>query len=350
MPATQAWKRHGCYGLGSEQYYNFPLEKAAIGCYDDWNALDHFDPTADVRRLFAQFMTIRRLYGAVQDGFDLVQRGNWTYTIERPGSDGVPTEMGLWSVSRSAMTHVQNLTGTYTDQVWMLYTNENATNTWTYDCKKSLWISSPYQSGTTVQNLFYPYETYTLQDSLSSFFNDTKPPYFGCLPSVTMDGFGFKALVPVAQWTAPLPALTKFVPGHDHRILVNSSDTNATTVDISLEFNTAMSCSSVTDSMSFNLSSSGKGGNISVGNVNCGNVTNKDTPRFSGGSVSVWAWSATLSNFADGILSITIDNPQSAAGNKTGVSISLDLRHLVRQTHRSFSGCGQAFAEEGRSE
>jgi alpha-1,3-glucan synthase len=44
MASNQAWQRHGCYKLGSEQYFNMPLEKSLLGCVDDWNSLDHFDP------------------------------------------------------------------------------------------------------------------------------------------------------------------------------------------------------------------------------------------------------------------------------------------------------------------
>lgn len=188
MPATQAWKRHGCYKLGSTQYFNMPFTKGALGCYDDWNALDHFDPTMDSRRLFAQFNYLRAVYGSLQDGFNLVQRGNWTYYIDRPGSNGTSTEMGLWSISRSPIANSNSGTvgGTYQDQVWLLYTNENTTKSWSYDCKGSLWISSPYPSGTTVRNLFAPYETYTLQDSLSSYNNDNQAPWYGCLDSVSM--------------------------------------------------------------------------------------------------------------------------------------------------------------------
>lgn len=320
MTSNQAWKRHGCYTLGSEQYFNMPLEKSLLGCYDDWNALDHFDPTADSRRMFAQFHHLRTVYGALQDGFNLVQRGNWTYYIERPGSNGTATEMGLWSVSRAGIPNVQTLQGTFKDQVWLLYTNENATQTYTFDCKGDLWISSPYTSDTVVRNLFAPYETYNLEASLSSFFNNSIAPWFGCLPSITMDGYGYKALVPVDQWTAPLPAITKFSPGHDHRILVNPTDVNATTVDISLEFNVAMNCDSVTQSVTLDMASSGKGGIPKLTNVSCGVVAKPDPSRLPGGAASIWAWSATLREFPDGVLTINVNNPSAAGGNfSTGV-------------------------------
>ncbi|KAF8892560.1 glycoside hydrolase family 13 and glycosyltransferase family 5 protein [Infundibulicybe gibba] len=326
MTSNQAWKRHGCYRLGSEQYFNMPLEKALLGCYDDWNALDHFDPTTDSRRMFSQFHQMRQTYGALQDGFNLVQRGNWTTFIERPGSNGTQTEMGLWSISRAGIDGVQKLGGVFQDQIWMLYTNENSTKTISHDCKSEQWISSPFVSGTKVRNLFAPYESYDLEDSLSPFFNDGKAPYFGCLPSITMEGFGFKALVPVNQWVAPLPALTKFVPGHDHRILVKPGDTNATTVDISLEFNTPMDCDNILKSLTLNMSSSGKGSAPTISRNTCGAIANPDPARISGAAISAWAFNATLVNFPDGVLTITLNNPTSAGGNSTGAIDHLLLR------------------------
>ncbi|OBZ75598.1 Cell wall alpha-1,3-glucan synthase mok13 [Grifola frondosa] len=280
-----------------------------------------------LRRTFAQFLYLRNTYNALQDGFNLVQRGNWTYYISRPGSNGTLTEMGLWSVSRSGIDGVQNLTGTHTTQVWMLYSNENQTRTWTYDCKGELWISSPYESGTTVRNLFYPYENYTLQDSGSSYFNNSQAPWYGCLNTISMAPYSFKALVPLDEWVPPPPALTKFLPGHDARINVESGDANATTVDISLEFNTPMDCTSVTNSISLNMSSSGNGSAPTISSVKCLTLTTADPPRIPGASVSEWSWSATLENFPDGILAITLTNPVS----QTGVSTNATDRLLLRK-------------------
>ncbi|KIY43381.1 glycoside hydrolase family 13 and glycosyltransferase family 5 protein [Fistulina hepatica ATCC 64428] len=327
MSGNIAWKRHGCYTLGSEQFYHMPLEKALIGCYDDWNALDHFDPTADSRRMFAQFFKLRQIYGALTDGFNLVQRGNWTYFIERAGSNGTKTEMGLWSVSRSKIDGVQdNIDGVYNDQMWMLFTNENVTTYIQHDCKGDLWMSSPYVAGTTVRNLFAPYERYTLATSLSSYYNDGQEPYYGCLMNVTMEGYGFKALVPEDQWVQPLPAITKFLPGHDHRILVTADQGNATEVDIELQFSQAMDCGSVTNSISFNMSSSIGAGAPSISNVNCAQVTNPAMTRISGDPESAWSWSATLTNFPNGVLRITVDNPASQSWITTGTVDHLLLR------------------------
>jgi len=78
MSSTKAWQRHGCYHLGAEALYDLPLTKATLGCKDDWNSLDHFDSSADLRRLFKQFFDLRVAYGVLNDGFSLLQHGNWT--------------------------------------------------------------------------------------------------------------------------------------------------------------------------------------------------------------------------------------------------------------------------------
>lgn len=44
MSSNTAWVKHGCYKLGSAQYFTMAIDKALIGCHDPWNGLDHFDP------------------------------------------------------------------------------------------------------------------------------------------------------------------------------------------------------------------------------------------------------------------------------------------------------------------
>ena len=324
MVSNKAWQRHGCYQLGSDQYFNMPLGKSLLGCYDDWNSLDHFDPTTDSRRVFTRFNSLRTIYAALQDGYNLVQRGNWTRQIERPGSNSTPTEMGLWSVSRSGIPGAQTLTGNNTNQIWLLYTNNNETTTWKYDCNDAkLWISSPYTANTVVRNLLSPYETYTLATSKSSYYNNGTGPFPGCMAEFSTQPFGFLALVPEEEWVGPNPALTGFSPGHDARLNVEAGDANATTVDIRLEFNMPMDCTSVTNSISFNMSSSGHGGtpSINTGSVKCQTIQNPTPATLSGADASLWYWSATLQNFPDGILEILVNNPTAQTTGSTGVSV-----------------------------
>ncbi|OCB86737.1 modular protein [Sanghuangporus baumii] len=326
MPGNRAWQRHGCYKLGSEQFYNFPLHRSLVACMDDKESLDHFDPTAESRRLFKQFFYLREQYASLTDGFALVQRGNWTHFIQMPGSNQTETEVGLWTASRAGIPDAQTLTGTnYTGDVWMLYTNENQTETYSFDCESSSWISTPYVSGTAIKNLIYPFESYTLAESQSSFYDDGNSPYTGCLESITMDPYSFKLFVPEENWVAVPPMLTKFSPGHDTRFLSDDSGDNAT-IDIRLEFNVEMSCDSITNALSFNMSHSGTGDTPSVTNVQCGTLPNPDPPTIIGSGMSSFSWNATLTNMPDGILVLTLDNPASSSGTTTGARDHLLLR------------------------
>ena len=328
MISNTAWQRHGCYKLGSDQYFNMPLGKSVLGCQDDWNSLDHFDPTADSRRVFARFFQLRNHFVALQDGFNLVQRGNWTSFIQRPGSNKTQTEMGLWSASRSAINGSQTLKGNDTEQVWLLYSNENTTQTWQNDClDKDKWMSSPFQAGTVVQNLFPPYEKYTLADSKSSYYNNSQPPYTGCMASITVPPFGFLALVEQTRWIGPTPAITKFLPGHDARL---PSDNGQNSQQISFEFNVEMDCTKFTAAISLNMSSSGTGGNPTISGATCTPIANPDAPSIYGADVGVYQWQATLTNFPDGILEIVVNNPPSTAGPTTGVSTFSVFRYMFR--------------------
>lgn len=330
MPANRAWQRHGCYKLGSDQFYGFPLHKALTGCYNDWNSLDHFDPTTETRRMFKQFNSLRATYSPLTDGLDLVQRGNWTHFESLPGSNDTLTELGLWTASRAAIPGAQTLTGNFSDQqMWLLFTNENVTKTYTFDCNSEEWISTPYPQGTVIQNLFSPFESYTLQASGESYFNNGTAPFVGCLNSISMDPLSFKLFVPQAAWTAVPPMLTKFSPGHDARLLVVDGDDNSTNVDVRLEFNVPMDCNGVTSAVSFNVSSPSMGGaqTPSISNVQCGALPNPDPATITGSGTSAWSWNATLTGVPDGIIEVILSNaPAANNGGNTGSVDHLLLR------------------------
>ena len=202
MPANKAWQRHGCYHLGVEALLALPLLKASLGCQDDWNSLDHFDPTADVRRFFKQLFNLRANYRALNDGFALVQHGNWTHNNYLPYSDGSATERGLWSVSRGGLSPLQNFT--LNDTVWLLYANENSTITY----------SGNYTTDSGVAGPALPIRYCHLQ-SLISFQEphpgnpgpavpDGKAPCFGYIKPITLQSFEYKALVPIGSHPSQL--------------------------------------------------------------------------------------------------------------------------------------------------
>lgn len=299
-----------------------PIGPSVLGCMDDWNSLDHFDPTSAERRQMAHFMYLRRQFNSLQDGFELVLVSNITYQIQLPGSNGTFTEIGLWSVTRSPLQTQANLPNASLP-VWMMYTNENQTVTYANPCTSDQWFPSPYMAGTVVQNLFSPFDQITLAPSLKSYYSNGTAPFFGCVSSITMDPYSFRAYVPVADWVNPPPAMTKFSPGHDARIQAEPGDANATSIDIAFEYNTAMDCTWITQNLQMNVSSSGHGGqpNIRTGSVSCQALTDQPVSPLSGDTYSTWRWSGTLDNVADGILELTLANvPVNGDTGSTGVS------------------------------
>ncbi|WVQ79175.1 hypothetical protein IAT38_001271 [Cryptococcus sp. DSM 104549] len=330
MVSSQAWKRHGCYRLGSSQYYNMPYDKILTGCDDPWNALDHFDATAEPFRGIRNMMFLRTQYPSLQDGFSLVALGNWTHRIQMPGSNMTQTEIGLWSTTRAPVTQQEGHgsfapNGSLSQSVWLIYTNENDTVTYDFDCKGDDWIWTPYLSGTTVRNLLYPYETYVLEDSLSAFYANDIAPWRGCLGHLTMKAFEFKVLVPEDQWVQQRPSMTKFTPGHDHRVL-STGDT--TTVDLTIEFDFDMDCASLRDAMSVTWKN-GRGGTPSITQGECTSIPEGEREDASIPSVGrgAWRWSGQLTGAADGVYVFKVDSVESQTA---GIATDMVAHFLIR--------------------
>ena len=165
MSSSLAWQMHGCYKVGSVKYASFPLDKALWGCEDDNISLDHRDPAHPIRNIIQRMFEMRKTYPVLQDGFHVQQLSNHTYNVYLPGSNNTPTETGLWSVYRAAFPGVQNFTGVGQEgqSVWLLYSNENQTVRYNFDCSNNDSLVAPFDEGTVVKNLFAPYEEYTLQ-------------------------------------------------------------------------------------------------------------------------------------------------------------------------------------------
>ncbi|KAA1078201.1 Cell wall alpha-1,3-glucan synthase ags1 [Puccinia graminis f. sp. tritici] len=337
MSATRAWQTHGCYRVGSQQYYKMPLERALTGCQDEWNSLDHFDPTSPVRKVLSHFTHLRAQYPALQDGFNLAQRGNWTSFGQLPGSNMTQTEWGFWSVTRSPSDQQQFTGPNGNTTVWMLYSNLNTTKTFEFDCGTQLWISAPYPAPLTVRNLIYPYETYNLAGSKSPYYLDGKAPYRGCLQSVTMDALGFKVLVPADNWVAPLPQLVHFTPGHDARIL-SRSDTDSNPIAISLSFSDEMSCQSVSESLSLAYvidPASSHQPRLNVNSATCTSIPPVPS-SISSAPAAVWTWSSQIEDAPDGIYELIIKNPTNKAGLHTQSTDHLLIRKGSRDNPIAF--------------
>ena len=329
MISNEAWVRHGCYSLGSEQYYNFPVGRGFNGCEDRWNGQDHFDPTAEALRGLRAQHFLRRQYPSILDGFGLTQLGNWTEYIYLPGSNGTGTELGMWSISRAPVNRQQgtapfNTDGVVSQVVWLLYTNENHTTTHEYDCGRDGWISSPYTGGTTVRNLFYPYENYTLSDSLDSFNDDGAAPYRGCLPRVEFRPWEYKTLVPVAQWAQSPPGMSRFTPGHDARVPSPTSGT----IDIVIEYDQPMDCESLRAAMTIGDYSGTASGTPQLSRGDCLTIPDDQivVPELVSVAPSRWRWSGQITGAGDGIYEIVI-GPVASQASATLTTMGTD--HLM---------------------
>lgn len=328
MSSATAWQTHGCYHLDSTQFYQMPWESARHGCSDDGVSLDHRDPSAPVRNIIRHMLKLRDQFPVLRDGFFLQQLSNQTKEIQYPGSSGVPTETGMWSVMRSELRGIQNLTGTEKEfaRIWLLYSNLNETKDWQFDCGddrqdlNSTALIAPFVGGTTVKNLFYPFDEQSLADStqvlgLSPYFPN-KPQ--GCLNSLTMKPYDYRAYVPIDYWVGPEPMITKFSPGHDARILSKVAADQTEDIPVELQFSEEMDCDSVTNSISFTSSSNtGVLPKLNMSSIVCGTPKEAQNTTLVGGIQSVWSWSASVIDVGNGIHALTVDHPETAAGNST---------------------------------
>jgi alpha-1,3-glucan synthase len=332
MSAATAWQTHGCYVLDSTQYFHMPLEDARNGCRDENTSKDHRDPSAPVRNVLRHMHQLRESYPVLNDGFYLQQLSNQTELIQYPGSGTVTTETGMWSTMRSTFPGLQDLSGDGLGNfpVWLLYSNMNASTTFVFDCANNATalnttaLLSPYDAGTTVKNLFYPYDEQTLEPSVHILGINASTKQNGCLAQLDMAAYDFRAYVPLATWSGPQAMITKFLPGHDYRIL---SSSNSESVDIEIQFSVEMSCDSVTENIVFtSKTSSGTTPTINKDSVSCGILSHGEVPAFVGAIGSAWSYKATIDDVADGVHALTVRNASAQDGSTTNSNDRFLLR------------------------
>lgn len=78
---------------------------------DDQISLDQRDPSHPVRGFVKTLFEMHENYPVLKDGFYLEQLSNMTLNIYLPGSNGVRTETGPWSILRSRFVDTQDFTG-----------------------------------------------------------------------------------------------------------------------------------------------------------------------------------------------------------------------------------------------
>ncbi|KAL9049938.1 MAG: hypothetical protein Q9162_006938 [Coniocarpon cinnabarinum] len=322
MSSARAWQMHGCYTLGADAYYEAPFTTAANGCNDITVSLDHRDPSHPMRNLLARMFELRRQYPTLNDGFNVTRMSKSTREIYYPGSFGYPSETGLWSVFRGRVPQLQDFTGQGAGNqgVWLLYHNENHTVSYNFDCstpdnQKS--DTAPFPAGTTVKNLFYPYEEYTLEATPFSLSVDGVPGPSGCISNFTMDAWGFKAFVPINAYVQPAPKVSRVLPMHDARIESTVKLGQQETVFIEIRFSQPMDCDSVARSLNVtSTTSDGSSAKLDVSSVSC-QVKSQDPSPYVGGVASEWTFAANLVNVGNGIHAYTVTNPSTTDGSRS---------------------------------
>lgn len=257
----------------------------------------------------------------MNDGYWLETLSNQTHNIYLPGSKGVPSPTGMWSVYRSQLDGVQDLSdagGQGSQGVWLLYSNVNTTTKFTFDCQdETLALVSPFAAGTTVKNLFYPYDEHVLENSTVALSNGTGAS--GCLSNLTLGEYAYKAYVPMANFAEPAPTLTKLSPSHDERVISSVALGQQQSLPIEVYFSKAMSCSSVAASLSVN-STTQDGSTPSIGNTSCAALDTAGETVYAGQPASQWVFTATLENVSHGVHTLIMTNASAEDGTHTNVT------------------------------
>lgn len=322
QPITSSigWQKHGCYQIGTTQYTDLDFGPASEACRDDWNSLDHLDPTSPTKHYIARMNEIRSYFPQVRDGWDLKLIGKWTHEGTFPGNElygeSNPTTWGLWSMIRGPLAPYQKFSD-QNDYIWLIFTNENTTKTYDMDCMRQVdnkfppypALLGPYSSGSTVKNLLYPYEEIDLSTST---IDSPDIGNIGCIPHLTIDAYGSKIFVKKEDWIRPSLYLTKFLPGHDSRIY---SATEVTSFKISLGFSEEVDCKDLFKRIGFNSRTlnSSFAPKILEDSISCGYLDQPAPQEYTNAPVTKWFFNATLDSVPNGMHELLLNEVKSTS-------------------------------------
>ncbi|KAG8163888.1 hypothetical protein KVR01_005806 [Diaporthe batatas] len=317
MGASMAWQMHGCHSQGSKQYYQMALGPARNGCHDDGVSLDHRDPSHPIRNIVKIMNARRDQYPVLRDGWFMEQLSNRTRHYAFPGSDGMPTELGIWSTLRDAFAPFQNLSGPGGghEQVLLVYHNEEFQANYEQGCtgRNSSMIMSPFAPGTRLKNLLFPYDELETEDFPHNESSGASGNAQSCLEHVELLPYGFKVYVRVDAWKPPPPVITRFLPGHDARLLSKAAPGLPESIDISFSFSQAMNCSSITENIDIQSQNDHADitPNLRPHSVECSWEMGNEDMKFNGQPSTRYTWKATLENVYPGVHAVTVGNASS---------------------------------------
>ncbi|KAL4864230.1 hypothetical protein BDV12DRAFT_205867 [Aspergillus spectabilis] len=307
MTSQTAWWTNGCFNLNTSKFYDFPVEKGRDGCNDITITYDQRNPAHPLRNLMKRMFEIRDHYPVAQDGFFLQTISQLTEDVYLPGSSTTPTVTGLWSVLRSYFPGVQKEASLGNETLWLVYQNGNTTKAYGGSCSdKNSSLLAPFDSGTKLRNLFYPYDELTVEDGPDN--------EYGCVSQMKLLPWEYRAYIKASEFVEPGPTVTDFVPGHDARLF--TEDDSGESIRIQLGYSQTMTCDSITKAIVLD-SKTEKGVNVTLdtSSVNCNKVSPRTTSNnFVGEIPTVWTWSATLNNVHHGIHQLTVKNVSSSDG------------------------------------
>jgi alpha-1,3-glucan synthase len=314
MSSATAWETHGCYKLGGEQFGpDFPVDAALTGCRDSWNSLDHRDPSSPIRNIQKSMFQMRQNFPVLNDGLFLQRLSKQTRDIQLPYSNGTATELGIWSNFRGRFDTFQDFTGQGqgNQSIWLVFQNDNATIKYQFNCSDNdTALIALFDSGTTVKNLFYPFDEVTLKDGPIRLGIDGSTALNGCLDEFELPAWGYKAYVPKDKWIGPGPMITAFEPGHDQRLL--SSNKN---LKIGFEFSAQMDCNTLASSLVItSTTESAITAQLDSSTINCEEINGTQIANMVGSIPSVWKFTANLTDVWDGVHSISVLNATTTNG------------------------------------
>ncbi|KAL8647173.1 MAG: hypothetical protein Q9226_006541, partial [Calogaya cf. arnoldii] len=330
MSSATAWQLHGCYSLNTTTYFNFPVDSATRGCHDDSVSLDHRDPSNPIRNIIKAMYQMRENFPVLNDGWFLQSLSNQTGLLQMPGSGDVRTEIGMWSTLRSRYTESQDFSGQKqgNQSVWLVYSNRNESVNYQFDCLNNATgtdvtaLIAPFDEGTTVKNLFYPFDEVKLISSVKKLGIEGSTKFNGCLKSLTLDAWQFKAYVPKDRFVGPRPMVTKFVPGHDTRITSKVAPGKKETVPVELHYSQEMDCDMITKTLKVNSTTEDRSvPTVDKDSVKCQKLTTSEPTPFVGGIPTQWTWTANLVNVANGVHRISLSDVTTSDGDSSTESV-----------------------------
>ncbi|KAJ3124816.1 Cell wall alpha-1,3-glucan synthase ags1 [Nowakowskiella sp. JEL0407] len=307
MATSYAWQAHGCFkGNASVQYNQMPFGKIRKGCEDETQSHDHFDQTSPDYAFVKMLYSLRETYPILVDGFLLTEISNITTKVVLPGSRGVPSEFGLFTMSKKFMQNTPFYNAANAkDSVWFLFSNINETRVYTADCNSNNGILSSYPAGTVLVNILPPFDTITLANSAVA--------GQGCIGSISMEPYGFRAYTAQANVKPLKSYILSATPPHDSRVVRTSSiPQKQMKYQVSFTLSGKNQCAQLTDDIS--LASHSVPGQATSGSLNkqsvvCRDLTGAQSPPVTlswWSPPATWVWTGSFESLSDGIHEILI--------------------------------------------